>query len=139
VARSTPEGRVKKRLRAFLDSIGAFYSQPIGSGYGSNGDPDFIACVPTSNGPSIFVGIEVKADKTKKPSALQGAKLNHINHSGGIGVVYHKDNADRIEELLRYVTTATPTELQRICDWARKQHYATGRVVRTKKVPTRRR
>ena len=55
---STPEVKVKKQIRKLLETSGAYYAMPMGTGYGSSGVPDFLCCV---NGK--FVAIEAKAGK----------------------------------------------------------------------------
>jgi Holliday junction resolvase len=70
---------------------------PIGTGYGSSGVPDFLAC---SNG--VFIGIEAKAGKGKT-TALQEDNLKRIADSGGIPLVINEANvsdlANAIENL----------------------------------------
>ena len=59
---------------------------PIGTGYGSSGVPDFLAC---KNG--LFIGIEAKAGKGKT-TALQEDNLRRIKDSGGIALVINETN-----------------------------------------------
>ena len=59
---------------------------PIGTGYGSSGVPDFLAC---KNG--LFIGIEAKAGKGKT-TALQEDNLRRIQESGGISLVINESN-----------------------------------------------
>lgn len=42
----TPEGKVKKEIKEYLDSLGAqcWYYMPVPMGYGKRGVPDFIIC-----------------------------------------------------------------------------------------------
>ena len=40
----TPEGIVKKKIKDILNSKGAYYTMPIGTGYGAAGVPDFVIC-----------------------------------------------------------------------------------------------
>jgi hypothetical protein len=74
----TPEGKVKKKVTAVLKEFGVWYFFPAANGYGSAGIPDIIAIV---NG--TFVGIEVKADPTKKPTPLQVRCGEQIQQAGG--------------------------------------------------------
>ena len=92
----TPEGKVKKRIAELLKIHRVWYFFPASNGFGKSGIPDIIAIV---NG--LFIGIEVKADKTKKPTELQkkcGEEI--ISHGGAWFLVY--DN-DTIDELIRFI------------------------------------
>jgi Holliday junction resolvase len=52
----TPEGRVKKQLRAVLDELGVYYFMPATGGYGRSGVPDIVGCARHQ-----FFAIECKA------------------------------------------------------------------------------
>jgi Holliday junction resolvase len=67
---------------------------PIGTGYGSSGVPDFLAC---KNG--LFIGIEAKAGKGKT-TALQEDNMRRIRESGGTTIVVNENNLTELEELL---------------------------------------
>ena len=73
----TPEAKVKKQIRAILERVGAYYSMPIGSGFGNAGTPDFLVCHR-----GLFIGIEAKAGRGKT-TALQEHNLNRIMQAGG--------------------------------------------------------
>ena len=73
----TPEAKVKKQIRAILERVGAYYSMPIGSGFGNAGTPDFLVCHK-----GLFIGIEAKAGRGK-PTALQEHNLKRIMEAGG--------------------------------------------------------
>lgn len=75
-----PEFYEKKDIRAYLDTIGAWYCLPATYGYGKSGTPDIIACV---NG--NFVGIEVKREGAK-PTKLQERRIKQIQEAGGIAI-----------------------------------------------------
>jgi len=73
VSYNTPEGKVKRRVVELLKKHGVWYFFPASNGFGIAGIPDIVACVKGQ-----FMGIEVKADRTKKPTELQmqcGAKI----------------------------------------------------------------
>ncbi len=74
---STPEGKVKKKVIDLLKSHKIWYFFPANNGFGKGGIPDIIAIVD-----GIFVGIEVKADRTKKPTELQVKCGREIRESG---------------------------------------------------------
>lgn len=75
----TPEQRVKKRVVALLKAAGVWYFFPASNGFGRAGIPDLICIVEGQ-----FVGIECKADRTKKPTALQLACAESIREAGGV-------------------------------------------------------
>jgi hypothetical protein len=74
---STPEGKVKKKIKKVLDNIpGLYYDMPVPSGYGKSG-LDFYGCYIGE-----FFAIEAKAPK-KGPTALQEETLRRIEEAGG--------------------------------------------------------
>jgi hypothetical protein len=75
---STPEGKVKKQVVELLKKNKIWYFFPANNGMGKAGIPDIIAIVG-----GIFVGIEVKADPTKKPTVLQVRCGAEIREAGG--------------------------------------------------------
>lgn len=90
----TPEAAVKKRIRKILDVTKTYYAMPIGTGYGSSGVPDFLACHQ-----GHFIGIEAKAGKGKT-TALQEDNLQRIRESGGSTLVINESNLDELESFL---------------------------------------
>jgi len=62
---STPESKIKAKIKAILKAHNVYYAMPIGTGYGNSGVPDFLCCV---NGK--FLAIEAKAGKGQA-TALQ--------------------------------------------------------------------
>lgn len=93
----TPEGKVKRKVVEVLKEHGVWYFFPANNGFGMAGIPDIIAVVKGQ-----FLGIEVKADKTKKPTALQvqcGAKIQKAG--GWWVVVYDKDTIDQLEVMIK--------------------------------------
>jgi Holliday junction resolvase len=91
---ATPESRVKKQIRKILDTTRTYYAMPIGTGYGSSGVPDFLACHE-----GHFIGIEAKAGKGKT-TALQEDNMRRIRESGGTTIVVNENNLTELEELL---------------------------------------
>jgi hypothetical protein len=85
---TTPEAKVKAKIKTILKEHNVYYAMPIGSGYGNAGVPDFLCCV---NG--NFVAIEAKAGKGK-PTALQEKNLRDIKESNGLALVINEDNID---------------------------------------------
>ena len=96
MSKLTPEGKVKIQISALLKKYNVWYFYPLMSGYGSSGVPDIICCVD-----GIFVGIEAKADKTKKPTRLQESCGQRIQASGGHWMVVCDENSlNKLEDLL---------------------------------------
>lgn len=89
----TPEGRVKKKLRAVLDEIGAYYFMPATGGYGRSGVPDVVGCIQGK-----FFAIECKA-KGGRVTALQQRELDRITVAGGVSFIYDATMTD--EEVIR--------------------------------------
>jgi Holliday junction resolvase len=82
---STPESKVKTKIRAILKEHGVYYAMPMGTGYGNSGVPDFLCCV---NG--YFLAIEAKAGKGKA-TALQVKNINAIHDCGGQAWIVNED------------------------------------------------
>lgn len=81
---STPEAKVKAKIKAILKEHGVYYAMPIGTGYGNSGVPDFLCCV---NGK--FLAIEAKAGKGQT-TALQESNLRAIRASRGTAMVINE-------------------------------------------------
>ena len=90
----TPEKAVKKKVRAILDELGAYYVMPVTGGYGSQGAPDFLVCLRGK-----FVGIETKAGKGKT-TALQDLNLQKIRDAGGVALVIYETDIDKLKHIL---------------------------------------
>ena len=86
---TTPEAKVKAKIKAILKAHNVYYAMPIGTGYGSSGVPDFLCCI---NGK--FLAIEAKAGKGTT-TALQEKNLKQIREAGGLtAVIYEANIAD---------------------------------------------
>lgn len=80
------EKAFENKVKAFLNSIGAYYIKTHGDRFSKVGTPDILACV---NG--YFVAVEVKAENGK-PSELQLYHLEQIENTGGLAfLLYPKD------------------------------------------------
>jgi hypothetical protein len=90
---STPEGRVKDRVKAVLDYNGTYYFMPVSNGMGRHGIPDIICCHF-----GHFLAIECKAGKGKV-TALQEREMERIRMRGGYAIVVN-DNEDTFKELI---------------------------------------
>jgi Holliday junction resolvase len=90
----TPEGKVKKKVVAYLKEIGAYYFFPATGGYGKSGVPDIVGCHKGK-----FFGIECKAG-TNKPTELQKMQLKLIADAGGIAMVINDNTLHSMRYLL---------------------------------------
>jgi Holliday junction resolvase len=91
---TTPEGKVKKKVKDFLDKLGIYHFSPPGMGLGRAGIPDIIACHR-----GRFIAIECKAGDNQ-PTALQARELDRIAMAGGLAFVVREANVERLEELI---------------------------------------
>ena len=90
----TPEGRIKKKVKAILDEQQVYHFSPMQNGMGRAGIPDIIACHGGK-----FIGIECKAGDNK-PTALQERELNRILNAGGEAYVINEENIEQLREEL---------------------------------------
>ena len=87
---TTPEGKIKVKLDKMLKSYG---NNPQAGAFGRAGIPDKILCV---NG--HFIGVECKADRNKKPTALQLQCMEKIEQAGGVCfVVYDNETINHVK------------------------------------------
>lgn len=94
---TTPEGKIKSRLDKMLKAEGVWYYSPQAGPFGVAGIPDRVAIVTGQ-----FVGIECKADKTKKPTALQMKCMRDIEQAGGkCFVAYDDETIETVREYIR--------------------------------------
>jgi Holliday junction resolvase len=93
---TTPEAKVKARVKKTLDEMGIYHFSPFQAGMGRAGIPDIICCY---NG--LFVAIECKAGKGKT-TALQEREINAIRTAKGLAFVINEDNVDHLKELLTW-------------------------------------
>lgn len=96
---TTPESKVKAKIKAILKQHNVYYVMPIGTGYGNSGVPDFLCCV---NG--HFLAIEAKAGKGTT-TALQEKNLREIKEAGGTAAVINETTLDYLEQLIKLMRT----------------------------------
>lgn len=90
----TPEGKQKKIVDRELHRRKIWFYSPQAGPYGRSGIPDRVAIVK-----GRFVGIEVKADRTKKPTALQVDCMAQIERAGGkCFVVCDEESLNKLTE-----------------------------------------
>lgn len=83
---NTPEGRIKDKVRAMLKAHKVWYFLPGNNGFGKSGVPDFVCCVA-----GRFIGIECKADASKRPTELQMRCGAQITDAGGRWFLVYDD------------------------------------------------
>jgi hypothetical protein len=91
---TTPEKKVKIKVKSILDKVGAYHCMPATGGYGASGVPDIIACYKGN-----FIGIECKANGNK-PTALQNKHLYNIKKAQGYSMVIDETDIDALELFL---------------------------------------
>jgi pantoate kinase len=91
---STPEAKVKDKIKKILKEHGVYYAMPMGTGYGNSGVPDFLCCVS-----GHFIAIEAKAGKGI-PTALQEKNLRDIQAAKGTALVINETNIEKLKEIL---------------------------------------
>lgn len=103
---STPEGKVKAQIKAWLKKLLAWQFAPVSNGMGRHGIPDHIVCLPVIITPEMvgqrigrFVAIEAKAGKGK-PTPRQLIELAAIREAGGIAMVVNEERIERMKEVL---------------------------------------
>ena len=90
----TPEGKVKKVVRKYLDEMrSCYYFMPATGGYGKSGVPDIVGCFK-----GMFFGIELKAGDNK-PTPLQEKNLQQITNARGLAIVVNEHNMHDIQEI----------------------------------------
>lgn len=94
---TTPEKKVKDKVKAILKSVGAYYFMPATHGFGSSGTPDIVACLHGK-----FIGIECKANGGK-PTGLQEKNLMDICEKGGIAILVDETGVDALKIFLSAV------------------------------------
>ena len=92
---STPEKKVKDKIKKILDEYGAYYFMPATGGYGKSGVPDIVACLRGK-----FIGIECKANGGK-PTALQEKNLSEIMGVGGFSVLVDEGGIKLFESVIK--------------------------------------
>ena len=90
---TTPEKKVKDKVRAIIEGAKGVATLTVQNGMGTNGTSDFLCCVD-----GLFLAIETKAGNGK-PTELQKHYLSRVHAAGGIALVVN-------EELLPQLTVA---------------------------------
>ncbi len=91
---STPEKKVKDKVRKLLTEAGAYHFMPATHGYGTSGVPDIVGCYK-----GRMFAIECKAGDNK-PTALQMKNLAAISAAGGYTEVINEENLWNVGNML---------------------------------------
>ena len=95
---TTPEGKVKKKVKEYLKSIGAWYYMPVSYGMGRAGCPDILVCF---NG--RFMAFETKAPgKINNVTPNQQREIDEIIRANGLAYVV--DSVDQVITIIEGVT-----------------------------------
>ena len=95
---STPESKVKKQVRALLESYDVYNFMPPANGFGRAGIPDIVGCFRGQ-----FIAVECKAGNNTT-TALQDRELQRIKEAGGYALVINENNINELKELLEWMT-----------------------------------
>ena len=103
---TTPEGKVKAAVKAWLNEHSAYWYMVVPNGYSRAGVPDFIASLG-----GHFVGIETKAPgKRNNSTPNQNRELAWIARSGGTALVV--DDVRQLDQHLGDLTRACQQKTQ---------------------------
>lgn len=91
----TPEGRLKKAIKALLDERGAFWSMIPGGAYAKVGDPDMVVCYK-----GRYIAIEAKTP-TGKQSDWQKLRQEQITAAGGLYILAR--SVEDVKEVLEKI------------------------------------
>lgn len=93
----TPEGKVKKKVKEYLQSIGAWYYMPVSNGMGRVGCPDILVCYE-----GRFLAFETKAPgKIKNVTANQQREIDAIQRVNGLAHVV--DDVEQVKSVIETI------------------------------------
>ncbi len=94
---ATPEGKVKKKVKDYLKSIGAWYYMPVSNGMGRAGCPDILVCYE-----GRFLAFETKAaGKIKNVTPNQKREIADIKRANGLAHVV--DCVEQVQVIMEQV------------------------------------
>lgn len=96
---TTPESKVKAKVKAILTRRGAYFFMPATGGYGRSGVPDIVGCYKGS-----FFAFECKAG-TNKPTELQKRELDRIHQNLGYIGIINENNIEQVDAILDCIDT----------------------------------
>lgn len=89
---TTPEGRLKREIKAYLNAKGIYWAIIPEGSYGKSGDPDLIVCYK-----GLFVGLEAKTYDGHQ-SNIQKVRQREIEDSGGVYAIVR--SVEEVEKVL---------------------------------------
>tara|TARA_R110002167_G_scaffold117114_2_gene292802 strand:- start:11230 stop:11565 length:336 start_codon:yes stop_codon:yes gene_type:complete len=92
---STPEGAVKKKIKAMLNKHGVYSFMPVQNGMGAAA-LDYHCAVPPAG---LALMVEAKAPG-KKATLRQEVTMQQMESAGARTIVIDGDNMDELEELI---------------------------------------
>jgi len=92
---STPETKVKQRVKKILEEYRVYCFMPATGGYGRSGIPDIVGCYK-----GVFFAVECKAGRGTT-TALQEKELRKIREAGGTAFVINETNTEELSQWLR--------------------------------------
>ena len=93
----TPEGKVKKKVKEYLQSIGAWYYMPVSNGMGRVGCPDILVCYK-----GLFLAFETKAPgKIAHVTANQQREIDAIQRVNGLAHVV--DDVEQVKAVIETI------------------------------------
>lgn len=100
MAKATPEGKVKKKLIDFLNSLGGdcFYYMPVQNGMGQTGIPDVMAIIK-----GVPFAFECKATPKQHPTVLQAYALDRIHKARGVAWVVDCENVELVKNSVELI------------------------------------
>jgi hypothetical protein len=113
---TTPEGKVKDKIKALLKKHHAYFTMPVMSGMATNGTPDFSVCHQ-----GRYLAVEAKATHSDNPTELQWVRLREVERAGGDTMVIHAGNLLVLEN---WLTRPTKVHVVRELDSRRVLHHA---------------
>ena len=92
---AVPEKIFEDKVKAYLESIGAWYVKYWGGGlYTKRGVPDILVCYK-----GRFIAVETKADNGR-PTELQLYHIKRIQEAGGIAMVLYPKDFDDFKKMI---------------------------------------
>lgn len=93
----TPEGKVKREIKAIFDEFGIYWFCPATYGFGASGVPDFVGCVD-----GRFLAVEAKSKYTRHGvTRLQQHNIDKIQANNGVALVVNEDNLDELRNTIK--------------------------------------
>lgn len=96
----TPEGALKKAIKEYLRTVGAFWSMIPGGSYAKTGDPDMVVCYK-----GRYIAVEAKVDTPQ--SNWQKMRQVEIERAGGRYLLVH--SVDEVRDEIEAIDEATIT------------------------------